>query len=165
MDDDRNACDPAPTAAMACTPAFFPHTFSYGRFRCSPFLLCTTNVGTRGQNAGGTVDEDRTTTVGVDLHSHGLRNGTKCKIYDVAGQGVVTVARLLSGALRVFCCCAVGARYYVPRDEKRLSGFEHLGGVGDSVRVSLGISRHMTTVAAKQAFDGMRCNCRPFARR
>ena len=32
------------------------------------------------------VDEDRRTTVGVDLHSHTLRNGTECKIYDVAGQ-------------------------------------------------------------------------------
>eukprot|EP00752_Nemacystus_decipiens_P017775 g15937.t1 len=32
------------------------------------------------------VDEDKRTTVGVDLHSHTLRNGTECKIYDVAGQ-------------------------------------------------------------------------------
>ena len=32
------------------------------------------------------IDEDRRTTVGVDLHSHCLRNGTECKIYDVAGQ-------------------------------------------------------------------------------
>ena len=32
------------------------------------------------------VNEDRRTTVGVDLHSHTLTNGTECKIYDVAGQ-------------------------------------------------------------------------------
>eukprot|EP00903_Cladosiphon_okamuranus_P017025 g15690.t1 len=32
------------------------------------------------------VDENSRTTVGVDLHSHILRNGTECKIYDVAGQ-------------------------------------------------------------------------------
>eukprot|EP00752_Nemacystus_decipiens_P010711 g9538.t3 len=32
------------------------------------------------------VDEDRRTTVGVDIHSHVLTNGTECKIYDVAGQ-------------------------------------------------------------------------------
>lgn len=31
-------------------------------------------------------DEHQRTTVGVDLHSHRLRNGTECKIYDVAGQ-------------------------------------------------------------------------------
>eukprot|EP00903_Cladosiphon_okamuranus_P012364 g11589.t3 len=32
------------------------------------------------------VDEDTKSTVGVNLHSHILRNGTECKIYDVAGQ-------------------------------------------------------------------------------
>eukprot|EP00903_Cladosiphon_okamuranus_P010532 g9962.t1 len=32
------------------------------------------------------VDENSRTTVGVDLHSHNLSNGTECKIYDVAGQ-------------------------------------------------------------------------------
>lgn len=32
------------------------------------------------------VDENRRTTVGVDLHNHTLKNGTECKIYDVAGQ-------------------------------------------------------------------------------
>eukprot|EP00752_Nemacystus_decipiens_P017825 g15981.t1 len=31
-------------------------------------------------------DEIRRSTVGVDLHSHTLSNGTECKIYDVAGQ-------------------------------------------------------------------------------
>eukprot|EP00903_Cladosiphon_okamuranus_P019169 g17631.t1 len=32
------------------------------------------------------VGEDTRSTVGVDLHGHILRNGTECKIYDVAGQ-------------------------------------------------------------------------------
>ena len=32
------------------------------------------------------IDENSRTTVGVDLHSHELRDGTECKIYDVAGQ-------------------------------------------------------------------------------
>lgn len=31
-------------------------------------------------------DENKWTTVGVDLLNHTLRNGTECKIYDVVGQ-------------------------------------------------------------------------------
>eukprot|EP00752_Nemacystus_decipiens_P013632 g12085.t2 len=32
------------------------------------------------------IDDNGRTTVGVDLYSHELRDGTECKIYDVAGQ-------------------------------------------------------------------------------
>lgn len=32
------------------------------------------------------VDEDRRTTVGIDILPHNLRDGTECKIYDIAGQ-------------------------------------------------------------------------------
>ena len=50
-------------------------------------------------------DENRRTTVGVDLHSHKLRNGTECKIYDVAGQ-------VLSGT--TFDWCFRGWPVFVP---------------------------------------------------
>lgn len=52
-------------------------------------------------------DEDRRTTVGVDLHSSRLRNGTECKIYDVAGQ-VTLMLSYLGEALRVVCSSRTG---------------------------------------------------------
>lgn len=52
--------------------------------RSTPSLARSITKG-RGDRTPET-DENRRTTVGVDLFNHKLRNGTECKIYDVAGQ-------------------------------------------------------------------------------
>ena len=42
----------------------------------------------RGNRTEG-ADENKRTTVGIDIVPHNLRNGTECKIYDVAGQVLI----------------------------------------------------------------------------
>lgn len=52
--------------------------------RSTPSLARSIRKG-RGDRTPDT-DENKRTTVGVDLLNHKLRNGTECKIYNVAGQ-------------------------------------------------------------------------------